>query len=77
MKNKAVLIGLILVSAALAGCQSSSGPEASVTKLQAPYSNGPTTQPGVKGPTSLPGNSSSPQAVTETEAIKVTLPKGN
>ena len=77
MTKKAVLIGLILGITALAGCQNAKAPDVSPSGLQVPYSKGPTTQPSVKGPTSLPGSSNSPQAVTETEAIKVTLPKGN
>ena len=49
-----------------------------------PYSVGPTTPPGVTGPTSLPPGSEeassdtsaeSPQAIVETESIKYSLPE--
>jgi hypothetical protein len=63
----------------LSGCQSTPQQTAGTTQepqLPTPFSNGPTTAPGVKGPTAAPSDSKnySQQAVSETETVRYTLP---
>lgn len=71
-------LSLLMFLLVVAGCQSA--PQQPVQtqepQLPTPFSNGPTTPPGVKGPTTAPPGSKSysQQAVSETESIRYTLP---
>lgn len=72
-------VSALLVLMVIAGCQSAPEPQPIQTQepqLPTPFSNGPTTPPGVKGPTAAPPGtkSYSQQAVSETESIRYTLP---
>lgn len=69
---------IIVAGMLLIGCQQE---EASVqieeenTIPSVPYSKGPSAPPNVKGPDiPLPGESGQPQAVTEVEEIRYSLP---
>lgn len=69
---------LLIVLFVVAGCQSAPQQQVQTQEpqLPTPFSNGPTTPPGVKGPTTAPPGSKSysQQAVSETESIRYTLP---
>ena len=78
------LLGLLTLGL-VTGCQSDDDGNGTVSDteeiqdLSVPYSRGPTSPPSVKGPTSPPPSFSegeAPQAVTEFEDIKITLPTG-
>ncbi len=82
----------MLVLTGLAGCQSQpaddvSDTETDLPELAVPYTRGPSSPPSVKGPTSAPPGVTeaadvpqvetvTPQAVTETQDITITLPPG-
>lgn len=80
--KKSATIFLILSFSFLAlifsGCQSTPQTEQAAPTQQVPlvpFSKGPSTPPSVKGPSGPPlGSSSTPQAVTETETVRYTLP---
>lgn len=69
---------LLVVLLVLAGCQSApqETTQTQEPQLPTPFSNGPTTPPGVKGPNTAPPGSKGykQQAVSETESIRYTLP---
>lgn len=78
VKQKIFLVSfLLLASALMAGCQSQQ-PQTSGTQQQlvplVPYSKGPDTPPQVKGPSGPPPGDQTPQAITEKETVKYTLP---
>jgi len=82
--KKIALIFIVLSVLALYGCQKSSTPapiKNQPTEVNVPYSKGPSGPPNVKGPTAPPPNSAinqnQPQAVTNNENIKLTLPLQN
>lgn len=87
-RKQRVYLSLLVLASTLVlwGCQSEGpvlkeqgpDPNASNPDLAVPYSRGPTSPPSVKGPTTPPpsgdGLEEIPQAVTEVDEIKITLP---
>jgi hypothetical protein len=82
MKNL-ILVAILCFSMMLMGCQANVQPNTQNTetakeeeRLGVPFSNGPTAPPDVKGPTTPPPteNEDAPQAVTQKEDIRLTLP---
>jgi hypothetical protein len=77
--QKIPAIGFLLLAAMMiAGCQSEQGTTSGTSQQLVPlvpYSKGPDSPPQVKGPTSPPPQSdASPQAITEKETVKYSLP---
>lgn len=82
MKN-IVLVVVLSFSMMLVGCQATVQPtektentntENNDGELGVPFSNGPTNPPNVKGPSNPPPTDETPQAVTQKEDIRLTLP---
>jgi hypothetical protein len=78
------LILMVILCLTLMGCQTAveNAPNSNQNtenktedeRLGVPFSNGPTNPPDVKGPSNPPPAEESPQAVTQKEDIRLTLP---
>ena len=80
--KKLIFLLMVLGLMTISGCQQSQNSNRSTsTQNNVPYSQGPSGPPAVKGPTGAPpsasATSNSPEAVTQDENIKLTLPLKN
>jgi PBP1b-binding outer membrane lipoprotein LpoB len=78
MKKKALVLVLLVLVVVLAGCQTQPQEQKTATPTQVilppPSSKGPDGPPSVKGPNIPMPNNGIPQAVTETETVRYSLP---
>lgn len=83
--KKLILVAVLSLSLMLAGCQAAEEKPTNTNqntennngedeRLGVPFSNGPTNPPDVKGPSNPPPAEETPQAVTQKEDIRLTLP---